>query len=67
MGEACRGLHLLSRAILQGNWAIEHAPEDERGQKQTGSFHLTLDIVVSVSYIRIQLRGWAPGGGQKVA
>ena len=37
-------LHLRICAILNGKWAIEHVVEDDRGQKQTSIFHLTLEI-----------------------
>ena len=43
------GLHLLIRAILGGKCDIEHVAEDDRGQKQTGIFHLTLEIGVVIN------------------
>ena len=41
-------LHLLIGAIHKGKRAIERIAEDDRGQKQTGIFHLFLEIGLRV-------------------
>ena len=48
MGEPSRRQNLLVGVVLKGKCAIEHAAEDHHGQKQTGSFHLSLEIGVKV-------------------
>ena len=39
---------MLLGAVLEGKRAIEHVDEDDRGQKHTGIFHLTLEIGLRV-------------------
>ena len=48
LGESSRRLHLLIRAICKGKCAIEHVAEDDWGQNQTGTFHLTLELGLRV-------------------
>ena len=44
LGKPSGRLHLLIGAILEGKSAIEHIAEGDREQKQTGGFHLDLEI-----------------------
>ena len=48
LGEPSKRLHLLFGAILTGKEAIERIAGGDRGKKQTGTFHLYLELGVRV-------------------